>query len=78
MRDRIGIDPNIHFGKPCVAGTRITAQGVLELVRAGIPFDKIIQDYHSDLHPEDIRACIQVRDLVNGVSQDDSWESSVV
>ena len=32
---------------------------VLELVREGIAFDKIIRDYHPDLEPEDIRACIQ-------------------
>ncbi|MDE3089470.1 MAG: DUF433 domain-containing protein [Chloroflexota bacterium] len=57
--DRIEVNPNIHFGKPCVAGTRIPVQDVLELVRDGIPFDKIIQDYYSDLKVEDIRACIQ-------------------
>jgi len=25
-RERIVIDPNIHFDKPCIAGTRITAE----------------------------------------------------
>jgi uncharacterized protein (DUF433 family) len=34
-------------------------QNVLELVREGIPFDKIIQDYYPGIHIEDIRACIQ-------------------
>jgi uncharacterized protein (DUF433 family) len=57
--DRIEVNPNIHFGKPCVAGTRIPVQNILELVRDGIAFDKIIQDYYSDLKVEDIRACIQ-------------------
>lgn len=57
--DRIEVNPNIHFGKPCVAGTRIPVQNVLELVREGIPFDKIIQDHYPDLKVEDIRACIQ-------------------
>ena len=32
MQDRIAIDADIHFGKPCIAGTRIPVQGVLELV----------------------------------------------
>jgi len=59
MKERIEVNPNIHFGKPCVAGTRIPVQNVLELVREGIPFEKIIQDYYPDLQTEDIRACIQ-------------------
>jgi uncharacterized protein (DUF433 family) len=59
MRERIEINPNIHFGKPCIAGTRIPVQNVLELVREGIPFDKIIQDYYPDIQIEDVRACIQ-------------------
>ena len=59
MRERIQVNPNIHFGKPCVAGTRITVQGVLELVREGISFEKIIRDYYPDLQFEDIRACMQ-------------------
>lgn len=59
MRARIEVNPNIHFGKPCVAGTRIPVQNVLELVREGITFKKIIQNYYPDLQIEDIRACIQ-------------------
>jgi uncharacterized protein (DUF433 family) len=57
--ERIAVNPNIHFGKPCVAGTRIPVQNVLELVREGTPFDKIIEDYYPDLQTEDIRSCIQ-------------------
>ena len=57
--DRIEVNPTIHFGKPCVAGTRIPVQNVLELVRDGIAFDKILQDYYPDLKVEDIRACVQ-------------------
>ena len=59
MRNRIEVNPAIHFGKPCVAGTRITVQGVLELVRDGIPFEQIIRDYYPDLAAEDIQACVQ-------------------
>jgi len=59
MKDRIAVSPQIHFGKPCVAGTRITVQNVLELVREGLSFAEIIRDYCPDLQPEDIRACIQ-------------------
>ncbi|MEK7277537.1 MAG: DUF433 domain-containing protein [Chloroflexota bacterium] len=57
--DRIAVNPNIHFGKPCVAGTRITVQNVLELVNEGFSFAEIIQNYYPDLQVEDIRACLQ-------------------
>jgi uncharacterized protein (DUF433 family) len=59
MQERIVVNPNVHFGKPCVAGTRITVQNVLELVREGLSFAEIIQDYYPELQAEDIRACIQ-------------------
>jgi uncharacterized protein (DUF433 family) len=42
-----------------VAGTRITVQEVLELVREGIAFDDISRDYYPDLQSDDIKACIQ-------------------
>jgi len=59
MIDRIVVNPKVHFGKPCIAGTRITVQNVLELLDEGLSFDKIIQDYYPDLTTEDIRACLQ-------------------
>ncbi len=57
--NRIHVSPEIHFGKPCIAGTRIPVQAVLELVREAIPFDVIIHDYYPDLAKEDIQACVQ-------------------
>ena len=59
MCERITVDPNIHFGKPHVAGTRITVQNVLELVEAGTSFDRIISDYYPDLTLEDVHACLR-------------------
>jgi uncharacterized protein (DUF433 family) len=59
MNERISVSPQIHFGKPCVAGTRIPVQSVLELVREGHSFPEIIHDFYPDLQPEDIRACVQ-------------------
>jgi uncharacterized protein (DUF433 family) len=59
MTDRIAVNPRIHFGKPCVAGTRIPVNQVLELVRDSVGFDDIIRDYFPDLEVDDIRACIQ-------------------
>ena len=58
-KSRIIIDPQVHFGKPCVAGTRIPVENVLELVQEGVPFEEIIRQYYPDLNNEDIRACVQ-------------------
>ncbi len=59
MNERINVNPQIHFGKPCVAGTRIPVQNVLELVRDGLRVSQIIRDYYPDLDPDAIRACLQ-------------------
>ena len=59
MKDRIAVNPQIHFGKPCVAGTRITVQSVLELIRERIGSEEIRRTYFPDLTDEDIRACVQ-------------------
>ena len=59
MIEKIVVNPNTHFGKPCIAGTRITVQSVLELINEGITFNEIIRDYYPDLTIEDIRACVQ-------------------
>jgi uncharacterized protein (DUF433 family) len=56
---RIQVSPGIHFGKPCVAGTRIPVQAILELVRDGVSAATIIRDYYPDLKPEDIKASVQ-------------------
>lgn len=56
---RIVIDPKIHFGKPCVVGTRISVEDVLELIQEGIPFDVIVEKYYPDLEVEDVKACAQ-------------------
>lgn len=59
MKERIEVNSHIHFGKPCVAGTRIPVQNVLELVSEGLSFTEIIRDYYPELQEEDIKACIR-------------------
>jgi uncharacterized protein (DUF433 family) len=59
MFEKITFNPKIHFGKPCVVGTRITVQNVLELINEGLSFTEIIRNYYPDLQVEDIRACIR-------------------
>ncbi len=56
--DRIVVNSHLHFGKPCIAGTRITVQSILELLNDGLSFEEIIRDYYPDLKIEDIRACL--------------------
>jgi len=59
MFERIAVNPNIHFGKPCIAGTRIPVQSVLELLNEGLSFEEIIRKYYPDLTVVDIQACIE-------------------
>ena len=59
MIDKIAVNPKIHFGKPCIAGTRITVQSVLELLDEGLTFKEIVRDYYPDIAVEDVRACVR-------------------
>jgi uncharacterized protein (DUF433 family) len=59
MIKNIDVNPKIHFGKPCIAGTRITVQNILELINEGVTFDEIIRNYYPDITVEDIRACVR-------------------
>ncbi len=52
---RIKRDPNVMFGKPVIAGTRITVEHILRLLGAGDNVEEIIEDY-PPLTIEDIRA----------------------
>jgi uncharacterized protein (DUF433 family) len=62
---RIVIDPKVHFGKPCIAGTRTPVEDVLELIQENIPFTEIVEKYYPDLEIEDIKACVKyATDLV--------------
>jgi uncharacterized protein (DUF433 family) len=55
----ISVNPGIHFGQPCVAGTRITVANVLELIEAGVPMQEIVGEYYPDLTEEQVKACVQ-------------------
>ena len=56
-RDRIVIDPEIRFGKPCVRGTRITVGDVLSYLASGMTEQQVLADF-PPLTSEDIRACL--------------------
>ncbi len=56
-RDRILINPEIRFGKPCVRGTRITVGDVLSYLASGMTEQQVLVDF-SQLTSENIRACL--------------------
>ena len=62
MTTRIQIDPQIHFGKPCIAGTRIPVECVLELIRSGISFAEIVRDYYPEISIEDFEGCVEYKE----------------
>lgn len=55
--DRISIDPNVCFGKPCIKGTRIWVSLVLDFLAEGQTEAEIIAQY-PNLSSEDIGACL--------------------
>jgi len=64
-RNRIIVDPQVHFGKPCVAGSRIPVENILELIQEGISFMDITKDYYPGLEIDDVKACARyATDLV--------------
>ncbi len=57
LLERISVDPNICFGKPCIKGTRIWVALILDFLAAGNTFEEILEAYPY-LSQEDILACI--------------------
>ena len=55
--DRITLDPAILVGKPCIKGTRISVEFVVDLLSQGWTVEKILQQYDHLTH-EDILACL--------------------
>ena len=57
LLERISIDPEVRFGKPCVRGTRITVGDVLGYLAGGTSEEKLLEEF-PQLAREDIRACL--------------------
>ena len=55
--DRITLNPEIRFGKPCVRGTRITVGDVLGYLAGGMSADDILGEF-PQLSREDVLACL--------------------
>jgi uncharacterized protein (DUF433 family) len=43
----ISINPEIRFGKPCITGTRIAVNDILQWLASGMSHQEILEDYPS-------------------------------
>lgn len=54
---RISIDPNVCFGKPCIKGHRIWVSLILDFLTEGMTVEELLKEY-PQLCRQDIIACI--------------------
>jgi len=57
LLERISIDPNVCFGKPCIRGTRIWVSLILDFLASGTTMEEILEEY-PQLTREDVLAAI--------------------
>ena len=57
LLQRISIDPNMCFGKPCIRGTRIWVSLLLGFLASGVTVEELLGEYPR-LTREDILAAI--------------------
>lgn len=58
MFDRIVCNADVLGGKPCIKGTRISVEFVLELAASGASRDDIVRSY-PHLSPEDVEEALR-------------------
>jgi uncharacterized protein (DUF433 family) len=56
LLNRISINPQVCFGKPCIKGRRIWVSLVLDFLASGMSIEQIMKEY--DIEREDVLACI--------------------
>jgi uncharacterized protein (DUF433 family) len=57
LLERISVDPNVCFGKPCIRGHRIWVSLILDMLASGMSIPEILKDYPT-LEELDTRAAI--------------------
>lgn len=57
LLQRISVDPQVCFGKPCIRGTRIWVSLILDFLASGIGIQEIQAEY-PQLQREDVLAAI--------------------
>jgi len=55
--ERISIDANICFGKPCIRGTRLWVSLILDFLASGTSIEEVMAEY-PQLQREDVLAAI--------------------
>ena len=57
LLDRISVDPQVCFGRPCIRGTRVWVSLIVDNLAAGVDEAEILEAY-PQLEPEDTRAAL--------------------
>lgn len=57
LLNRISVDPNVCFGKPCIRGTRIWVSLILDFPSSGETVERLLEEY-PQLAREDILAAL--------------------
>lgn len=55
----IEVHPQIHQGKPVIAGTRVPVHMVLGLLANSVASEEIIRDHYDHITKKDVLACIR-------------------
>jgi uncharacterized protein (DUF433 family) len=57
LLDRISVDSNICFGKPCIRGTRLWVSLLLDFLAGGTTIEELLEQY-PQLQRDDVLAAI--------------------
>ncbi len=57
LLERIEMNPQVCFGKPCIRGTRIWVSLILDTLTQGLRIEDLLENY-PQISREDILACL--------------------
>ena len=58
--ERIGTNPQVCHGKPCLRGTRIMVWQVLEMVAEGMSWEEIVRQWRGSISSEAIEEAVRL------------------
>jgi uncharacterized protein (DUF433 family) len=61
-RSRISVDPAVHHGEPCIAGTRVSVSVIVGSIADGDSVSTILKSY-PQLSAEDVAAALNFADV---------------